>query len=61
MLLLMPLRPFFWIITAVVAAFIILPALGDNVQLRESLALATIYITLASSLNIAAFNLGSSG
>ena len=32
-------RPFFWIITAVVAVFAFLPALGDNVQLRESLAL----------------------
>jgi branched-chain amino acid transport system permease protein len=45
-------RPFFWIITAVVALFAFLPALGDNVQLRESLALATIYITLASNLNL---------
>jgi len=45
-------RPFFWIITAVVAVFAFLPALGDNVQLRESLALATIYITLASNLNL---------
>jgi branched-chain amino acid transport system permease protein len=45
-------RPFFWIITLVVAAFILFPALGDDVQLRESLALATIYITLASSLNL---------
>jgi branched-chain amino acid transport system permease protein len=45
-------RPFFWIITLVVAAFILFPALGDNVQLRESLALATIYVTLASSLNL---------
>jgi len=45
-------RPFFWVITAVVAVFAFLPALGDNVQLRESLALATIYITLASNLNL---------
>jgi len=45
-------RPFFWVITAVVAVFMFVPALGDNVQLRESLALATIYITLASNLNL---------
>jgi branched-chain amino acid transport system permease protein len=45
-------RPFFWVITAVVGVFAFLPALGDNVQLRESLALATIYITLASNLNL---------
>jgi branched-chain amino acid transport system permease protein len=45
-------RPFFWVITAVVAVFAFVPALGDNVQLRESLALATIYITLASNLNL---------
>ena len=48
----MVLRPFFWIITLVVAGFILIPALGDNVELRESLALATVYITLASSLNL---------
>jgi branched-chain amino acid transport system permease protein len=48
----MVLRPFFWIITLVVAGFIFIPALGDNVELRESLALATVYITLASSLNL---------
>src|ERR1700688_1362450 len=52
MMLAMPLRPFFWVITLVVAAFILIPALGDDVELRESLALATIYITLASSLNL---------
>ena len=48
----MVLRPFFWIITLVVAGFILIPALGNNVELRESLALATVYITLASSLNL---------
>jgi branched-chain amino acid transport system permease protein len=45
-------RPFFWIITLVIAAFVALPAIGNDVQLRESLALACVYITLASSLNL---------
>src|ERR1700732_1104019 len=45
-------RPFFWIIALVVAAFVVSPLIGNDVQLRESLALATIYITLASSLNL---------
>ena len=45
-------RPFFWIITAAIAIFAIAPVLGDNVELRESLILAALYITLASNLNL---------
>jgi branched-chain amino acid transport system permease protein len=45
-------RPFFWIIAVVIAAFAIVPAVGNNVELRESLLLATVYITLASNLNL---------
>jgi branched-chain amino acid transport system permease protein len=45
-------RPFFWIIALVIAAFVTLPAIGSDVQLRESLALACVYITLASNLNL---------
>jgi branched-chain amino acid transport system permease protein len=45
-------RPFFWIITLAVAAFAVAPLIGNNVQLRESLLLAAVYITLASNLNI---------
>jgi branched-chain amino acid transport system permease protein len=45
-------RPFFWIILAVIAIFAILPLPGDNVELRESLILAALYITLASNLNL---------
>lgn len=45
-------RPFFWIIALAVAAFAVVPLIGDNVQLRESLLLAAVYITLASNLNI---------
>src|ERR1700752_1702383 len=45
-------RPFFWIIALVVAAFVVSPLIGNDVQLRESLALAAVYITLASNLNL---------
>ncbi len=45
-------RPFFWIIAAIVAAFAIAPAIGDNIELRESLVLAAVYITLASNINM---------
>ncbi len=45
-------RPFFWIITLVIAVFALAPAIGDDVELRESLALAAVYITLASNLNL---------
>jgi len=45
-------RPFFWIITLAIAAFVLAPVPGNNVGLRESLALAAVYITLASNLNL---------
>jgi branched-chain amino acid transport system permease protein len=45
-------RPFFWIIALVVAAFAISPVIGNNVELRESLLLDALYITLASNLNL---------
>src|SRR5580658_8929316 len=41
-------RPFFWMI----AVFAITPVIGNNVELRESLLLAALYITLASNLNL---------
>ena len=45
-------RPFFWIIALVIAVFAVAPAIGNNVDLRESLVLAAVYITLASNLNL---------
>ena len=45
-------RPFFWIIALVIVAFVVAPLVGNGVELRESLLLATVYITLASNLNI---------
>jgi branched-chain amino acid transport system permease protein len=45
-------RPFFWIIALVIAVFAGLPAIGNNVEMRESLVLACVYITLASNLNL---------
>ena len=45
-------RPFFWIIALVIAIFAIVPTIGNNVELRESLILAALYITLASNLNL---------
>ncbi len=45
-------RPFFWIITVVIAIFAIAPLVGNNVELRESLILAALYIALASNLNL---------
>ena len=45
-------RPFFWIIALVIAAFAISPMIGNNVELRESLLLDALYITLASNLNL---------
>ena len=45
-------RPFFWIIAVVIAAFAAAPLIGENVELRESLLLAAVYITLASNLNL---------
>ena len=48
----MPRRPFFWIITAAVAAFALAPVYGNDVSLRESLLLDALYIILASNLNL---------
>jgi branched-chain amino acid transport system permease protein len=45
-------RPFFWIIAVVVAIFAIAPSIGQNVELREDLLLAAVYIILASNLNL---------
>src|SRR5271169_4494437 len=45
-------RPFFWIIALVIAVFALVPWLTGDVQLRESLLLAAVYITLASNLNL---------
>ena len=45
-------HPFAWLIALVGLAFAILPVWGDNVQLREGLLLAAVYMTLASNLNI---------
>jgi len=45
-------RPFFWVIALVIAVFALSPLIGDNVELRESLLLAALYITLASNLNL---------
>jgi len=45
-------RPFFWIIAAVIATFALAPTYGNNVELREGLLLATVYIILASNLNM---------
>lgn len=45
-------QPFFWLIVLVTAIFVIAPLWGDNVELRESLLLAAVYITLASNLNL---------
>jgi branched-chain amino acid transport system permease protein len=45
-------RPFFWIIALIIAIFAITPGVGNDVELRESLLLAALYITLASNLNL---------
>jgi branched-chain amino acid transport system permease protein len=45
-------RPFFWIIALLIAVFAIAPLIGGDVDLRESLILDALYITLASNLNI---------
>ncbi|HML06531.1 MAG TPA: branched-chain amino acid ABC transporter permease [Xanthobacteraceae bacterium] len=45
-------RPFFWIVALVIGAFAIAPLVGANVELRERLLLAAVYITLASNLNL---------
>jgi branched-chain amino acid transport system permease protein len=45
-------QPFFWLIMATIAVFVTAPVFGNNVELRESLILAALYITLASNLNM---------
>ena len=45
-------RPFFWLILATVAVFVLLPLRGNNVGLRESLLLAAVAIILAGSVNL---------
>jgi branched-chain amino acid transport system permease protein len=45
-------RRFFWVIALVIAAFVVAPSIGNNVELRESLILAALYITLASNINL---------
>jgi branched-chain amino acid transport system permease protein len=45
-------RPFPWLVLIMTAAFALLPLWLDDVQLRESLLLACVYITLASNLNL---------
>jgi branched-chain amino acid transport system permease protein len=47
-----PRSPFPWLVLIVVAAFAVIPLWRDDVQLRESLLLACVYITLASNLNL---------
>jgi branched-chain amino acid transport system permease protein len=44
-------RPFFWIIGVAILLFAAAP-LGKDVELRESLLLAAVYITLSSNLNL---------
>jgi branched-chain amino acid transport system permease protein len=46
------LRPFVWLIVLIGAVFALLPWWTDDVQMRESLLLAAVYITLASNLNL---------
>lgn len=46
-----PKKPFFWVLVAVIAVFLV-PVLTNNVSLRESLLLAAIYIILTSNLNL---------
>src|SRR5579884_499307 len=45
-------RPFFWIIALVLAIFVLVPWIGNDVEMRESLLLAALYIILASNLNL---------
>jgi branched-chain amino acid transport system permease protein len=45
-------RPFPWLIALATALFVVLPLWRGSVQLRESLLLAAVYITLASNLNL---------
>jgi branched-chain amino acid transport system permease protein len=45
-------HPFAWLTALFGVLFVVVPAWSDDVQLRESLLLAAVYITLASNLNI---------
>jgi branched-chain amino acid transport system permease protein len=45
-------RPFPWLVLILTAAIALVPLWRDDVQLRESLLLACVYITLASNLNL---------
>jgi branched-chain amino acid transport system permease protein len=45
-------RPFFWIAIAITALFALVPGIGGDVSLRESLLLGAVYIVLASNLNL---------
>lgn len=44
-------RPFFWVIVAIVAAFVVMP-LVSGIGMRESLFLAAVYMILALNLNL---------
>jgi branched-chain amino acid transport system permease protein len=45
-------RPFPWLILGISLVFALLPYWTDDVQLREGLLLAAVYVILASSLNL---------
>lgn len=45
-------RPFFWLIALITILLPVVPYVTDDVQLRESLLLACVYIILASNLNL---------
>ena len=45
-------RPTVWLILLITTIFMLLPWWTDDVSMRESLMLAAVYITLASSLNM---------
>jgi branched-chain amino acid transport system permease protein len=45
-------RPFPWLIVAAAVLYALVPYFTDDVQLREGLLLAAVYMTLASSLNL---------
>jgi branched-chain amino acid transport system permease protein len=45
-------RPFSWLIALLALLFALVPYLTDDVQMRESLLLASVYIILASNLNL---------
>lgn len=45
-------HPYPWLIALVAVLFVALPLWGDDVQMRESLLLGAVYVTLASSLNL---------